>query len=245
MAAPIIHSLTNPIVKKWVRLRTKHQARMEEKAVLVIGSTIIKELLLTHTPRLIMVREHGEAPHNAPYYRVTDEVMEKITSLPMLPDWVAEFPLPTSSITTIDRLLVLDGIKDPGNLGTLLRTALAFNWQHVFLLGGSADPFAPKALQATKGACFHLTLHTGSLNQLHGLIKDHHLKVYRADLNGAAPQSADSSAPCALILGGEVAGISPPLKTLGHALTLPMAHKSESLNVGVAGGILMYLLRRS
>lgn len=243
MKEKFIESLDNPLVKRWVRLRTKSSERAKEASVLVIGSHVIKELLGTLTPRVIMVRKGKEKPREN-WIEVSDAVMRKITDLPMLPDWVAEFPLPQNpDFKACARLLVLDQIKDPGNLGTLLRTARAFGWHHVFLLEGSADPFAEKALQASKGACLHLAIKIGSIAELLSLTEKQKLPMFLADLHGASPESFSPPSSLALILGAEVLGISPELEPLGTKVSLPMAQNSESLNVAIAGGILMYLWR--
>ncbi|MCA9507857.1 MAG: RNA methyltransferase [Myxococcales bacterium] len=244
MSEKTIKSKTNPIIKKWVRLRSKREERLKENAAIVIGSHVIRELISVLSPRLIIIRENAPIPKDAPWTRASDEIIQKICALPMLPDWIAEFPLPqNSSFDKCQRLLILDQVKDPGNLGTILRTSLAFGWHHIFLLNQSADPFAPKALQASKGACFRLNIKIGTIDDLKKIIAQNSLNVYIADLKGAPPKTSNTIKPLALVLGSEVKGISEQMYQLGHKVSLPMTQESESLNVAIAGAILMYLWR--
>lgn len=245
MSEKIITSLTNPIVKKWVALRTKAKYRIQERSALVPGSQVISELMNFTMPRLIMVGAHAPLPPpQVPWMRVSSEVMKKVANLPMLPDWMAEFPLPAeASFQGCTRLLILDHIKDPGNLGTLFRTALAFGWGHIFLMEGSADPFGEKALQASKGACFRVPLKIGTLLELKHIIARENLDVRIADLTGHNPESLPHNHPIALVLGSEVSGVSQDLKSLGPNVCLAMTAQTESLNVAIAGAILMYLWR--
>ncbi len=240
-----IASTSNPLVKLWVRLRTKSSERLKEGSALVPGSQVITELMHYLSPRLIMIRENAPLPApSVPHIKVSDEVMEKIANLPMLPDWIAEFSLPAEpSFKGCKRLLILDQIKDPGNLGTIFRTALAFGWDHIFLLEGSADPFGEKALQASKGACFRLHLKSGKLSELKQIIAQEKLAVHVADLDGQAPEKLSTTESMALALGSEVAGLSKEVSALGGKVSLAMTNASESLNVAVAGAILMYLWR--
>jgi TrmH family RNA methyltransferase len=240
-----LSSTSNPIVKKWVRLRTKSSERIKEGSALVPGSQVITELMHYLPPRLIMIRENASLPPpSAPFLKVSDEVMEKITNLPMLPDWIAEFPCPTEiSFKGCKRLLILDQIKDPGNLGTIFRSALAFGWDHIFLLEGSADPFGEKALQASKGACFRLHLKSGKLSELKQILEFEKLPLHVAELDGKAPETLNTPVAIALALGSEVAGLSKEISALGRKVSLPMSNATESLNVAVAGAILMYLWR--
>eukprot|EP00466_Bigelowiella_natans_P019351 jgi/Bigna1/128003/aug1.5_g2711 len=145
------------------------------------------------------------------------------------------------------RLIILDGIQDPGNLGTLLRTALGLGWDGAFLLKNTCDPFNQKAIRAARGACFRLPLYTeGSLDDLQELLRDHDFTVSSSTL---ADEIRD--VPIALWLGSEGKGLSggqwseaqngcedgqallaAPLKTV----KIDMAPEMESLNVAVAGG---------
>jgi TrmH family RNA methyltransferase len=135
---------------------------------------------------------------------------------------------------------VLDRVADPGNLGTLLRSAQAFGWDGVYLIDGCCDPFNDKALRAAKGATFALPYAQGSFDRLQTLGS---WQLMVADLKGRPPEQVAVGGPLALVLGNEAAGVQEAIRKQGTAVTLPTAAAVDSLNVSVAGGILMYLFR--
>jgi TrmH family RNA methyltransferase len=138
----------------------------------------------------------------------------------------------------LDFVLILDSIRDPGNLGTLLRTAGASGVQAVLLPPETVDVFAPKVVRAGMGAHFRLPLRTLSWER----IRDHTagLKLYLADMHGASCWDADFRSPLALIIGGEAAGATAQARALADGLVrVPMLGSAESLNAAVAGSVLM------
>ena len=145
-------------------------------------------------------------------------------------------PIPPS----LSFALILDQIRDPGNLGTLLRTAAAAAVQVVFLPPETADAFAPKVVRAGMGAHFRLPIHAlpWELIRTH----THGLQIHLADMEGALScWQADFRSPLALIVGGEAQGASQPARELATLqVCIPMPGRSESLNAAMAGGILMF-----
>ncbi|XP_070031269.1 uncharacterized protein [Nicotiana tomentosiformis] len=152
------------------------------------------------------------------------------------------------------RILVLDGIQDPGNLGTLLGSAMAFGWGGAFLLHGCCDPFNEKALRASRGASFQLPLVSGGWLHLDALRNHYNMKMLAGHpANDQRPRRistlsrdfADSLAeePLCLVLGSEGGGLSEKAKDASELVSIPMAGKFESLNVSVAGGIFLYMLQ--
>jgi TrmH family RNA methyltransferase len=136
--------------------------------------------------------------------------------------------------------LILDQIRDPGNLGTLLRTAAAAGVQAVFLPPETADAFAPKVVRAGMGAHFRLPIHALPWDD----IRTHTdgLQIHLADMEGAIScWEADFRSPLALIVGGEADGASQSAQELATSqLCIPMPGKTESLNAAAAGAILMF-----
>ena len=136
-------------------------------------------------------------------------------------------------------VLILDQIRDPGNLGTLLRTAAATGVQAVLLPPETTDPFAPKVVRSGMGAHFRLPIHAMTWEEILEQIKDLH--VYLADMDGRSCWETDLSQPLALIVGGEAEGASDEARKLvAHKISIPMAGNVESLNAGVAGSVLMF-----
>jgi len=148
-----------------------------------------------------------------------------------------ELPLPTEP----DFLVVADGLRDPGNLGALLRTSAAAGVQAVLLSSGCADAFSPKVLRAGMGAHFRLPIHSLDWDQLAGVLKPA-CRVYLAESDEGTPAwQLDLREPTALIVGGEAEGAGPQSRALADGcITIPMPGKSESLNAAVAAGILLF-----
>jgi TrmH family RNA methyltransferase len=172
----------------------------------------------------------------------------------------------------LQRLLVLESVQDPGNLGTLLRCAAAFGWDAVWLLPGCCDPFNDKALRASRGAALRWPLAAGSLQELLQLVQQQdmlllaahpedshhqqqqqqqqHVKNRTSSIDGAdvaakantAVASRQQQQPVCLVLGTEGAGLSAEVLAVATPLAVPMSGRMESLNVGVAGAILMFAL---
>ncbi|KAL0726144.1 hypothetical protein Bca4012_022237 [Brassica carinata] len=152
------------------------------------------------------------------------------------------------------RVLVLDSIQDPGNLGTLIRSAMAFNWDGAFLLPGCCDPFNDKALRASRGASFQLPIVSGNWNHLNLLESQFQMKLlagHPASTTTLKPVSklslefAQSLAdkPLCLILGSEGHGLSEQSRQVCDLVSIPMEGEFESLNVSVAGGIFLFMLQ--
>lgn len=148
-----------------------------------------------------------------------------------------KLPLPE----TLDFLLIPDQVRDPGNLGALLRTAAAAGVQAVLLPPETTDAFAPKVVRAGMGAHFRLPILTLSWREIERLCQAAGLQMYLADMAGGSCWQTDLRSPLVLIVGGEAQGASAPARKLAHAtLSLPMPGGSESLNAGVAGSLLLY-----
>jgi TrmH family RNA methyltransferase len=151
-------------------------------------------------------------------------------------------PLPIPDKLTF--VLILDQIRDPGNLGTLLRSAAAAGVQAVFLPPETTDAFAPKVVRAGMGAHFRLPVQASGWDEIRAHTAG--LQVYLAEMEGAVScWRADFRTPLALVVGGEAEGASPEARTLAsEQVYIPMPGGSESLNAAVAGSILMFEVLR-
>ena len=142
-------------------------------------------------------------------------------------------------------VLVLDAVQDPGNVGTLLRTALALGAAGVVLLKGTADLANPKVVRGAMGASFRLPAVTAEEPELAAWVQRERLTLWAAAADGAPLTRAAAPERLALVVGNEGAGVSPALRALAHQqVAIPLARGAESLNVAVAAGILLYEARR-
>ena len=160
----------------------------------------------------------------------------------------SELPLPE----TLDFVLIPDQIRDPGNLGTLLRSAAATGAQAVLLPPETTDPFAPKVLRSGMGAHFRVPIHEMTWEKIYDVCRlsgvalsgealSKGLQVLIADMDGASCWDIDLRQPLALIVGGEAEGVSEQARQLANGkISIPMAGNVESLNAGVAGSVLMF-----
>jgi TrmH family RNA methyltransferase len=239
---PPISSPANPEIRRLQRL-VRAGERLAQGAFLVEGARIIDGFLdAGWQPRQILLRDDVEValwPVEV-QRRVPARVIDKLSSHRSPSGYVAEFALPAAGL--IDPPaggLICDGVADPGNLGTLIRSAAAFGIGQLVLVGG-ADPYAPKVVQASAGALARITvIRLASVEDVPALAPLVGLVVS----GGIAPADLPPW-PCWLVVGSEAHGISSELRArCSDLLTLPMPGETESLNAGVAGSLACYLIR--
>lgn len=149
----------------------------------------------------------------------------------------SQMPIPESP----NFLLIPDKIRDPGNLGTLLRSAAAAGVHAVLLPPETTDAFAPKVLRSGMGAHFHLPICSMNWDEIDQLVRLTGIQVLLADMDGQPCWQTDLRQPVALIIGSEAKGASDPARKLAKAkITIPMNANIESLNAGAAGSVLMF-----
>ena len=268
----LISSRRNPLVRRLRSLATR-TGRDSEGLVLLEGTHLLQELLrLGIQPRELIATDPWIERHadllqalalERPLCRVTDEVLRAALTT-VTPDGVAclcplaSFPAPSAQAGF---QLLLDRIQDPGNLGTLLRTALAADVDAVWL-GGGADPLSPKVLRASAGTLFQLPHQRfgpdgeRAIDQMERTLTQlarQQVQVVATlvpDADGplqAVPYwELDWTRPTALVLGTEGAGLHPRLQACcTHAVTLPHSPRVESLNVAAAAVPLLLERRRA
>lgn len=232
-----ITSLSHPLVKHLVKLRKERSYRYEQGVVLVQGKKMVQEL----KPKTVLTALDDPSIEADEVILVSQAIIDKVSSMDNPEGVVAEVPMQQLSLEGATKLLVLDGINDPGNLGGLLRTALALGWSGAYLINGCCDPYNDKALSAARGATFKLPWKFGDWNELGQLRSQLNLEAFVADLEGEDVSTIDSD-KLLLVLGNEANGPSDESCKQCQAITIPIGEGMESLNVGVAGGIMMYVL---
>jgi len=247
MLAKEILSLQHPLVKHLVRVRQNKSYRDEQETVLFTGINAIKELAQTHTFEKLLVQKGFELPFPITAqetYVVSEEILSKITALENPEEIAVELRQPKPrDLSACQRVLLLDQISDPGNLGTLLRTALGFGWG-VFIMEGSVDLFNDKALRASKGAIFSIPFDRGDEKQLKILLSHRPWTLFAADPEGKTLPT-QIPGPLMLAIGNEAHGLSSFIKKTFEKIAIQMKNRTESLNAAVAGGILLYLFQET
>jgi len=153
----------------------------------------------------------------------------------------SQIPIPESP----NFILIPDQVRDPGNLGTLLRSAVATGVQAVLIPPETTDAFAPKVLRSGMGAHFKLPIHEMSWEEIEQVVKSESLQVLIADMNGLSCWETDLRKPMAFIIGSEAEGASESARKLANGkISIPMSGDIESLNAGIAGSVLMFEVLR-
>jgi RNA methyltransferase, TrmH family len=257
----MITSIHNPKIQAIRKLQTQTRARRDERKFVIEGVRLSEEALQaswqTHevwfTDQLDERGKHvlvSFTNRGVPVEQVTQAVMKAVSDTETPQGILAVLSLQSLPIPKNPNfLLVLDGVRDPGNLGTILRTAAAAGVQAVLLAPGCVDAFAPKVVRAGMGAHFRLPILQLDWEAIRRILKvpGGNLRVYLADSSAGSPYTqVDFDFPVALIVGGEAGGAGSESALLAdEKVHIPMPGSSESLNAGIAAGILIFeVIRR-
>jgi TrmH family RNA methyltransferase len=258
-----IDSRDNAVFREMQRLRQVQKAQEPNVIFLegvrlcgdavMSGVSVVRLVLTERAAGLPAVQNIlGSLPDETDTILLSDRLFALLSDT-KTPQGIAIFCVPPL-LTTIDQpadpnglYLALEGVQDPGNLGTLIRTAAAFAFQGVLLLPGTVSPFNEKTLRSTMGACFHIPLiQVPDVASLRDYLHKADLKLYAADLAGQSSHAAPFDRPGALLIGNEAHGLSDQARELSDQLIhIPMPGRAESLNAAAAGSILCYELRRA
>lgn len=244
-----IHSTKNPQVKDWKKLLTKKE-REKTGTFLVEGFHLVEEALKAGQVLELIIGEETELPQrwnygSIPVTLVTKEIIESLadTETPQGILAVCEEPQFQEGLHG-KKFLLIDSVQDPGNLGTMIRTADAAGIDAVVAGIGCVDIYNAKVLRSAQGSHFHLPVMEANLFETIQKLKNDNIPVYGTALeNGVEFKSVPPAEAFALIVGNEGSGMDLELlRETDKNLYIPILGKSESLNVAVAAGILLYYL---
>ena len=240
-----ISSLKNPRVQAWRSLKER-KGRRELGCFLVEGRKMVAEALASGFPvEAVLVDEArlGEFDLSGDVFALPEHVLAAVCDT-KTPQGIAAVVRMTEPGTTGAYLVALDGVQDPGNVGTIIRTADAAGFDGVLMSTQCADPFSPKVLRATMGSVFRMNVRvTDDLPGALDALKAQGYAVISSQLDGEpfGPVARDMKAPFALVIGSEGNGVSEPVRQIAtNRVALPMRGGAESLNAAVAAGIMMY-----
>ncbi len=252
----MITSTTNRRVKLVRALQEKPRARQEAGAFVVEGLRLAREAVAAQLPaQLVLHTDHlrpaeravvnGLARLGAEVEVVSERVMAACSSTESPPGLLAVVSMPQLTPPQPITLAVLaDRLGDPGNLGTLMRTALAAGAEVLFLTHGSVDPFNPKVVRAAMGAHFHLPIEKVGAKALGSRLAGLNLWLAEAGA-GPAYHQVDWRPPSALILGSEAHGAGRALRALAaRSVHVPMLGPVESINVATAAAVILFEIAR-
>ncbi len=247
-----ITSRSNPLMTHIRKLTGSRKLRREAGEMVCEGPKMLREALLWGAEITVILETEEtpslpELPAGVRRVRVPRDLLHAVadTQTPQDLLFLCRYPamelperLPGS------RYLVLDGLQDPGNVGTIWRTADAFGAEGLILLPGCADPWSPKTLRGSMGACFRLPLWEASLPELQKRLERDALPLWATALReGAEDLRRVSLKRGAVVIGSEGRGVSPEvLAACGRTLKIPMRDRCESLNAATAAAVILWVM---
>lgn len=236
----MITSINNERIKEISKLNNK-KYRKEKGLFIVEGEHLVEEAYKHNL--LVEVYSLNETSYESSYI-VTESVMKKISNLDSIPNIIGICKIKKEEEIG-NRILILDNIQDPGNLGTIIRSAVAFNVSTIVLSNDSVDLYNSKVIRATEGMIFNINIISRDLFSFVPSIKNQY-KIYGTNVeSGTLLKNVEKVEKCAIIMGNEGNGVKKELqKICDENIYIEMNKQCESLNVGVATSIILYELGR-
>lgn len=243
-----ITSRGNPLLVHMKKLSSSGSYRRACGEYLCDSPKLLQEAVRWHAPITAVICTEGTELPALPDVRVVcvpEDVMASISPMRTPQGVLFTCRLPDSrlpDVLTGQRYVVLDGVQDPGNVGTVLRTLDAFDFDGLVLLEGCADAYSPKTVRSTMGAIFRRPVWTASAQELKTVLDNHGIPLYGAALRDDTRDArAVDYGRCALAIGSEGRGLTPEVLSLCDAtVRIPMSERCESLNAAIAAAVLLW-----
>ncbi len=250
----MIISTQNPKVRLVRALIARRKEREAQRAFVVEGVRLVEDALdADWKPQFVLFSQQlsprghetaaAFAAQGVEVEEIAEPLMKSIAGTEAPQGILAVLPMPEPAVPDrLDFLLIADELRDPGNLGALLRSASAAGVQAVVLPPGTTDAYNPKVVRAGMGAHFRLPIFSLDWSLIRELAQERGLRLYLADAEGGQPGwQLDLRAPTGLVVGGEAEGASRAARAyVDGIITIPMPGHIESLNAAVAGSILLF-----
>lgn len=242
----IITSVNNSLIKDLSKLKQK-KYRDKEKKFIVEGYNIIGEAQEYLELILITKEEDKSICPSIRHILVTQEIIKKLTDTVSPQEIVGICKYKETNENISKNVLILDGIQDPGNIGTIIRTSLCFDINTIYLSNESCDIYNDKVIRATQGAIFRTNIIRSNIVEVITKLKSLGYYIVGTALeNGKELNEIRFSSKNAIILGNEGNGVSKQILSLTDINAyIPISKDMESLNVSIAGGIIMNKLRNN
>ncbi len=241
-----ITSAENKIYKQTKKLLSRSE-RNKTKLFIAEGQRIVEDAVMARSVEYIFVSEiYQGIEYELPTYKVSEKMFSTISDTETTQGILAVCKMPIYNIEeiTCDTLLISDGVSDPGNLGTLIRTAECSGVGGVIILKGSADPYSPKVVRSTMGSVFRIPLYFMQAEDLGDRLSGY--EIVATILDGSEDlYSIKFPEKTAVVVGNEAHGVSDRVANMAQIRAIiPMCGNAESLNASVAGSIVMYEILR-
>jgi len=233
-----IQSKNNPLIKELTKLKQKKYRKLLGQ-MMVEGERNVKELVSRHADILYIFYKEVPLKVECKQIQCDGEVLAALSQTVTTPDYIAVVKIPSMVFKPPStNFLVLENVADPGNLGTLIRTALAFDFKTIYMIN-CVDATNDKVVRASMGNFWDVDLVECNLSQIEELSKKFNLIV--ADMAGQSLENVRcDKKPFGIVLGNEANGVSEKMKALAKLkVAVRMKNNVESLNVAVAGAIIM------
>ena len=242
----VITSSDNDRIKGYLKLKERKN-RKKSNEFLVEGTHLVLEACKKGIVKEIILEEEASFITDLPIVYVSKEIMKKLSELDTPSTVMAVCNMLDNKIIG-EKILLLDDIQDPGNLGTIIRSAMAFNVDTIVLSPNTVDLYNPKVVRATQGMMFHINIVINDLKEVIEDLKSKNVPIYgtRVDSGSDVRLLRDEKTDrYALIMGNEGNGVSTDILDMcDEYLYIKMNDKVESLNVGVATSIILYELNK-
>lgn len=238
----LITSINNQTIKELDKLKQKKYRDSEQK-FLIEGEHLVEEAEKSGVLEKIILLENSEYPSKLEKIYVSKNVMKKLSSLDTPPNIIGVCKM-LSKKELGKKVLLLDDIQDPGNLGTIIRSSVAFNVDSIVMSLNTVDLYNPKVIRSTQGMIFKINLIKDDLERVIEKLKSKNIPIYTTNVNGGENiKNINSTDSYGLIMGNEGNGVKDEISALAdRKIYIPMNSKVESLNVSVAASILLYEL---
>lgn len=235
----VITSVNNSKIKEIKKLKNPKYSK-EQKLFLIEGEHLVKEAASLNLLKLTISLD--DVSYNVPNLMVNKSVLESISSINSTPSIIGVCKYINEKRPLGDRVLILDNIQDPGNLGTIIRSSVAFNFNSVVLSLDTVSKYNSKVVRSTQGMLFKTNVVSCDIKSLIKKLKDENYVIYATDVvGGVNVKDIKKPSKFAIIMGNEGSGVSSDIKDLAdYNLYINMNKDCESLNVAVASSILMY-----
>ena len=237
----LITSINNNHIKELYRLKQK-KYRDESKTILVETKHLVLEAYKAGLIKELIIEKNEIFPLDIKPLYVTKEIIKKLSSLETPSNIMAVVKKREETTEIGEKVLILDKIQDPGNLGTIIRSAVAFNIDTIICSNDTVDIYNPKVVRASQGMMFHIPIIIKDTQKIIKELKEKDYKIIGTKVtNGHDVRTASIYSHFALIIGNEGQGISKQIEELcDEYLYIKMNENCESLNASVAASILLY-----
>jgi len=240
-----IDSPTNSIIVRARSLRDSRRRRWTERAFLVEGPRFIADFLESGlVPELLLLGDGLSSDsllRREDHVEVAERALSDVSATEHSQGAIAIFPFPIVGLRRASPtlILVLDRVQDPGNVGTLIRSAAASEADGVWFTPGAADPFNPKVIRAAAAAHAAVEIGVGPVEEI--LDRGYRIAVAESGLGSTPMDDVDWKIPSIIVLGNEGGGVSREIAERAELVVgIPISVRVESLNVGVAGSVILF-----